>query len=153
MLLDKPTAFRCVCTDAEGLNVINDPEVLNVITLCPKCNKHLRVISFGLKWSGVMLTSWMTQVTHHYFDNGHVICRPKFNENQSGHRQPHDQLIVTPTWKMKTSITWLLSLVCRVRFLIFAAIRKNKFPQNIFPQNICFGVIYSLTKIRYTKTQ
>ena len=102
--------FRCFCTDAEGLNVINDPEVLNVITLCPKCNKHLRVISFGLKWSGVMLTSWMTQVTHHYFDNGHVICRPKFNENQSGHRQPHDQLIVTPTWKMKTSITWLLSI-------------------------------------------
>ena len=31
-------------TAVEGLNVINDPKCnkfLNVITFCPKCNKHL----------------------------------------------------------------------------------------------------------------
>ena len=88
--------FCCVCTDAEGLNVINDPKVLNVITLCPKCNKPLRAISFGVKLSDVMLTSSMSQVGHHYYDNGRVICSPKCNENQSRHRQLHELLIVTP---------------------------------------------------------
>ena len=38
-----------------------------------------------------------------------MICRAICHENQSRHRLLHGQLIITPTWLMKTSITWLVS--------------------------------------------
>ena len=42
--------MRLTSRGVEGLNVKIDPKYksLKVITLCPKCNKFLNVITFGL---------------------------------------------------------------------------------------------------------